>query len=187
VSTHNYDLGRQQIYTNYRDIAKITTNCLIQAFVNGGLSAQNINQIKLMVKTRNVPRKDVKIIAEELCVFITVKNLREDGRTRCVSYGVEFDKDGNLSPRIALGLMYNHYFLIEPTQITKYAFMNNLNYADWTISNAARRRRKDKFIDTWEAVCLLKPYLVPLKVGRAIFQTTYWTGNISDNLFEGNR
>ena len=187
LSTHKYPLKRQQIFTKLSQVSNIKENCLITALINGGLKKKDVLRAKTLIKTRNVPRKDIKLLADALNIRITIKNVRADNDVRNVDFnGLEGDdevKEGKEAKEAKevrtfnLGVIENHYFLIEPCTITSYAFKNNLDFADWNKVNK-KNRRNNKFINTFTAVKLLIAggFIKELQIGKSLFQTTFSSG-----------
>ena len=171
LSKSNYDLSRQQVF-NKIDPKLLEDNCLIYALWIGGLPIKKLDSIKLKVKTRCVPAKDIRIITTELDIFISVKGM----------YSKNINRYGNPDSeyKFNLGLIDEHYFLIEDTIITKYAFTHNLEMEDWNIVDNKGLRNNEQFIDTFKCIkLLLKPELFLIEdhtISSEIFSTTYSSG-----------
>jgi hypothetical protein len=170
LSKSNYDLRRQQIF-NKIEPELLVNNCLMYALQMGGLPNKSLDDIKLKIKTRNVPARDIKIIADTLNICITVRGVYSK---RNQIYGNEWSEH-----KFNLGLVDNHYFLIEPTNITKYAFSNNLTEDRWNEIDSTGRT-SNMYIDTYKCVQLLmKPglYLLnDISLSSELYSTTYSAG-----------
>jgi hypothetical protein len=106
------DLSRYQIYT--KDQKSDQTHCLIYAFQQSGLFNENdINSIKLSIIEDTLNVKHIRRIAEHLDIQIELKILKEH-KTHHIN-------DRATGPIIKIGLIANHYFLNESTDIGKTA------------------------------------------------------------------
>jgi hypothetical protein len=109
-----FDLSRYGIYKtnnpeNYND------TCLIVALRNGGLHESKIESIKLMVKNRIIPKCDISKICDLVKIQIEYKT--ENTKNKCI-FGKQYDE------KYVIGLLDDHYFLVEPTNITAYSIQN---------------------------------------------------------------
>ena len=66
------DLRRYGIYKNSKETDEYKLNCLEIALIFAGIEADKINKLKTMIRTRYVPQKDLKIIAEQLKIYIAL-------------------------------------------------------------------------------------------------------------------
>jgi hypothetical protein len=116
------DLTRQQIY--YKD--HVTTvekdSCFIHALEMYGV--KNLDNVRHIISKRELPMHKIKKVAEMLNLHITVRRVEDCKNLK--HYG-----DKSLNP-INLGLIENHYFLIERTNVTSYAlkFYETLKHLD---------------------------------------------------------
>ena len=94
-----------------------TENCLIRALISSGkVSEELINSLKWQFKSGSIPQKSLKEIAEKNDLYITVR--RDESSHRLRKYG------DSKNAEIKLGLIEEHYFLIENTPYTSYAVEN---------------------------------------------------------------
>jgi len=114
-NTH-FDFSRYAIYKNSQD-ANYETNCLIHALEMSGVEAKQIDLLKCKIKNRSVPIKYLKEIADILETKLVVKMLN-DKNIGNHTYGKQYAKT------IVLGLIENHYFLVEQTNITSFCINN---------------------------------------------------------------
>ena len=153
--THNLDLdlSRYQIY-NIDETDNYKHNCFIHCLIQWGqLENKEIEYVKTFCKNDNIAQKDFKIISEKLNIGIIVKR-PETSRNHIIS--VKFN--ANVDKIITIGLICNHYFIIEEVPITSYAIINYdkiKNIKDWhRIFNSANKK-SDRFISSYEVVRLL--------------------------------
>jgi len=112
------DLSRYDIYENkptngYRD------NCLYKCFESWGLEESKLALLKQLINQNYVANFKLRSIAETLGVHIKInKVLMVKGKE---STKTEHKGDLN-APMIHIATYDNHYFLVEKTTITKYAF-----------------------------------------------------------------
>ena len=153
----------------------LTENCLIRAFISSGLvSTSIINSMKFSFKSSNIPQRELKELAEKNDLYITVR--RPESKDNLRKYG---DKKNT---HIKLGLIQDHYFLIEKTNYTSYAVENYHtinNKDDWKILNKEAGRivkRPNRTIDSYALVELLlknkDTHLCPMSDCNTDFQKT---------------
>lgn len=88
-------------------------NCLIRALKEGGLGETSLEYIKTFVINRNIPMCKLKQIADALNIHITVKKDKKN-----YYYGNKNNK------KYQLGLIDEHYFIIDKVDVTSYALKN---------------------------------------------------------------
>lgn len=153
----------------------ITENCLIRAFISSGVVPDPIiNSMKFSFKSSNIPQRELKEIAEKNNLYITVRRPESNDNLR--KYGNKKDQ------HIELGLIEEHYFLIEKTNYTSYAVENyhTINDKDdWRILNKEGdriRKRPNRTIDSYHLVELLlknkDTHLCPMSDCNTDFQKT---------------
>ena len=150
--THNIDidLSRYQIFNEVKS-ENYNENCFIYALKMSGLTDSVVDTIKSYCKSDHIPQKYFKQFANEHDLCIEVKRLQSCGKIRINKYG-------NGSTKINLGLLAEHYFLIEPVNITKYAITNYddvRHLEDWNVytKEGERIRKRDRScIDSFEVV-----------------------------------
>jgi len=149
--THNLDidLKRYSVFktgTTYGDNIN-DENCLITAFKSAGYDT---TMVKTYVKNQYVPMRYLKDIADKMNIYITLKKIGTHKDTN--SYG---DKS---NPRLSLGLLEKHYFLIEPVEYTSYSIKNyfKIKHLDrWNeIYNDLLQKQK-RFINSYELINIL--------------------------------
>ena len=128
------DLTRYGIYNNTLE-ADYKINCLEMALLNSGISKDSFNKLKTLIKTRNVPQKDLRFISEELNITIELQKHTKDISKKTI-YG------NNDSFIVKIGLIDEHYFLIEKTEYTSYSIKNYEEVKD--IPNFKSILRKDR-------------------------------------------
>ena len=108
------DLSRYGLYStinteNYID------NCLLKTFQNHkNISEEQITKLKMMIKYDHIPIKLLKKISESLKVQIKLYIPKENGTKRRILYFNK--KETNI---VDLGLLNNHYFIVEKTNYCK--------------------------------------------------------------------
>lgn len=147
------DLTRYDIYSeapkNYNQ------NCLIKALIESGLPEDKINCIKSFVKCGSVPTCKLTAICDKLGIKIT---LRKPNSKNLLKFGKTGDE-------YKLGLIDNHYFIIDKTNITSFSIKNIelvKDFDDWNniykIGDGYIRRTKERFIDSYNLILLLLEY-----------------------------
>jgi len=110
------DLSRYGVFStvvpdNYND------TCLIVALQNSNIAKEKIESIKHMVKNRVIPKTDLEKICKQLQVSIILKTEDSSKGSRNV-FGKEYVE------KVNIGLLDDHYFLIEEVPITSFALRN---------------------------------------------------------------
>ena len=126
-------------------------NCLCECFKAAG---HDITGIKHMVRNQAIPQRLLGAVAKQLDVYITVRRIEDKSNLR--HYG---DKT---KPRLELGLINKHYFLIEKTEYTSYCIKNYFEVEGkdrWNeiYKKSAKQtfRGKDRFISSYDVIRLL--------------------------------
>lgn len=102
------DLSRYGIFSQF-DPENYQINCLVRAFQSSGMfRPSEIDFLKTLSNKRIMPIKYFKQIASQLKVKIKLRHLRKDGKTRVRNYN-----PSNCERMIAIGLLDEHYFLID--------------------------------------------------------------------------
>ena len=150
--TLNFDFKRYGIY-NVNDKIEYNDACLIEALQNGGLDNEKIEMIKIFVKDRNIPASDIEKICDKIECRI---NIKKNDLQRKTTYGKKYDRTFDI------GLIDEHYFIIEPVNITSFAINNYelvKNYPNWNHIVAMRsntvQRDSKRTIDSFDVVKLL--------------------------------
>jgi exonuclease VII small subunit len=150
--TLDFDFTRYGIYktnqeTNYVD------SCLVLSLQKGGLESMKVEMVKTFVKDRNIPMSKIDEICDKIESKIIIK--RNDGRAKTV-YGKKYETTFNI------GLIENHYFIIEPVNITSFAIKNynEIKHLDkWFLiseKNGKYYKRDPKLIiDSFDAIKLI--------------------------------
>ena len=109
-----FDLSRYGIYRT-NDPENYDDTCLIIALRNGGIREEKIESIKHMVKNRIIPKCDIPKICDLVKIQIEYKT--ENTKNKCI-FGKQYDE------KYVIGLIDEHYFLVESTNITAYSIQN---------------------------------------------------------------
>lgn len=148
----NFDFSRYGVY-KITDKPSYNDTCLISALLNGGLEEPKVELIKVFVRDRNIPACKIEEICQKIKSKIVIK--KNDGRTKIV-YGSNFENTFNI------GLIEEHYFIIEPINITSYAINNYHKIKDLSNWNLIYKERGKYFkqdsnrtIDSFDAITLL--------------------------------
>jgi hypothetical protein len=155
------DLTEFQIFNNNTEINYIEKNnrdgryvnsCFINSLIQYGVKDEIIQKIKLDVKTRDLPQKLIKFIAEKYKLHITVKKIT-DAKYNVLHYG---DKQHDIIP---LGLIENHYFIIKDVKVNSYALKNYFELykkdADEWFKYRCSDRKKELYISSYEVIKIL--------------------------------
>jgi hypothetical protein len=149
------DFSRYAVYhTNQQ--AKYDDTCLLYALKMGGLDEQVLQSLKIYVKNRNIPLCDIEEICNKakICIYIKRPNVKHLDRT---TYGKEYENKFNI------GLIDDHYFLIEDCGITSYAITNyeqikeqkDFKYIIGTNQAGSYKRDKTRTISSYDAIKIM--------------------------------
>jgi hypothetical protein len=136
---------------NYED------TCLIYALRMGGLEEDKIEKIKLMVKNRIIPKSDFEKLCEVIQSKIILKIEDNDQSVNRKTFGKKYDRTFNI------GLLDEHYFIIDKTDITSYALQNyfelkdedDFNYITGIQKQNYFNKDKNRVIDSFDAIKIL--------------------------------
>jgi len=101
-------------YQIYKQDEKINNeNCFIYALQQHKIDENKLLQIKLMLNSNNVSFTAIRQIAEKLDLCIEIKHYKvSEDQTRTITYNSESKN------KVYLGLIENHYFINEKTNIS---------------------------------------------------------------------
>lgn len=115
--THNtvFDLKRYGVYKT-GEPQDHTDTCLIHALAVGGLEPEILDQLKIKIKNRIIPFSKLNEICDIAKIKIIIK--RDHAKHSKKVYGEKYDRT------FIIGSIEEHYFLVEPTEITSYCLNN---------------------------------------------------------------
>jgi len=146
----DFDLTKYQIYTE--DETNDYDNCLVYALKHGGLSVEKLDKLRLMCKAENIPVCKLKEVCSKLEIKINLKKSKK-GDYGFFTYGEEFNET------YTLGLLDEHFFILDEVKITSYAVKNYDKVKDikeWNrIGDNSFKKYNDRFIDSFTVVKLL--------------------------------
>ena len=192
-NTTNYDFSRYDIRNESNIELEYSKNCLLVALENGGLSSDKINKFKSITKNGIIPTCKLPKICNELDICIDVRKLTTGNDSHLSRQMVYGDKT---KEKFKLGLIRNHYFILEKTCNTRYSLehydtikdIKNCNEIKSIRANGKYNKDKTKFINSFDLVRilleqeekLLKP--IPYDI---ICRTPYFEKDMtSDDLIE---
>ena len=145
INLDNYGVYHEVKAENY-DI-----NCLCKCFEAAG---HDITQIKEFVKNQSIPMRKLGDVANRLGVYITLRKIEDKSNLK--HYG---DKS---KPKLEIGLIDKHYFLIEKIPFTSFAIKNFYKICDkknfnkiYAIQNGKVKRKNNQFITSYQAIKIL--------------------------------
>ena len=146
----DFDLSKYQIYKAEEQVDY--DNCLTFALKQGGLCDEKLEKLRLLTKTDNIPVCKLKEICEQLQIRINLKKTKK-GDYGFFNYGEQFEET------YTIGLLDEHYFILDDAKITSYAIKNYheiKDIKDWhKIAKDDLKRRNDRFIDSFSAIKIL--------------------------------
>lgn len=156
----DYDLSRYGVFK--RGEEDYENNCLYEALKYGGMCDKKLFNLKLLLRRRDIPTNRLKKICETLNIKIVLSKLRntkkdENKKTRKVIFGTNEKEVYNI------GLIDNHFFIIEETELTSYSLKNYDKVKDEYLWNAITEKRSNGnyirksnlYIDSYKVLRLL--------------------------------
>lgn len=175
-----FDLSEFQIFNEVKaENYEKSDICLIHSLKLGGLSEEKLKQIRGFIKVRSVPKNKIREICELINIKIKIKVFSPDIVKHNLTFGTNDEELFNI------GLINNHYFLIKPLNITKYALMNCFNEEfkknkDWEeliLEGTRYRKQKRALLDSFELIKLLyinkDLFLEDIQLNEEIYKTIY--------------
>ena len=108
----NYQIFRSNLESDYKD------TCLVFALKQGGLSEEKCEKIKSFIKNRIIPISSLESICQSLQIKIILKKDDTNRNLDRKIFGKEYEETYNI------GLLENHYFIIENTNYTSFSVKN---------------------------------------------------------------
>ena len=113
--------------------------------------------VKLFVMNRIIPKCKLKEVCEKTDISISLTSIRNDMTSRTESIGK------NKQDMYTIGLVDEHYFIIDKTELTSYCLnnyddvkhINNSNMIHMKKSNGTYTKSNQKYIDSFKVVKLL--------------------------------
>lgn len=145
----DFDLTKYQIYKAEEQVDY--DNCLTFALRQGGLCDEKLEKLRLITKTDNIPVCKLKQVCEQLEIRINLKKTKK-GDYGFFNYGEQFEET------YTIGLLEEHYFILDDTKITSYAIKNyheikHIN--EWNKFEKKGNKSNKKFIDSFSAIRLM--------------------------------
>lgn len=185
--THNLDidLERYGIFKNDEDII-YNDNCLITALKNGGLSDNKINDLRLECKNAEIPKNKLKDICERYRIQIKITKPKLNKNDSEI-IGKEFNEIYNV------GLIENHYFIIEPTNYTSYSIKNYNEIKDidgwnkiYKKNGNNYKKSNERFINSYDLISLLienkDKYLTQITNENSNIAMTQYYNRVDDDI-----
>ena len=169
LNLNRYGVYSEVLSSNYDE------NCLIQSLRNSGeIEDKQIEKIKCMLKSREIPKRKLKEIADKLNICICLNQIERNT-----------EYHGNKKNKmIDLGLIQNHYFINDKkTNITSYALKNYFNESfrekkDWNRFIKSDERTKNNYINSFRLIKYLienkDKFLKPLPACNELYKTSFY-------------
>ena len=170
-----FDFDKYGIFKNV-DRNNYKHNCLYLALEAGGLSDIKLQQLILTLRNRTIHKCDLEHICDILQINIELISLRTDGQNRVEHYGRDYEE------KYYLGLIKNHYFINDTTNVTSYCLENynevkGLQYCN-TIYNDKHHKKNDRFINAFKLFKILinniGTLISPMTLTEEIMRTQFY-------------
>ena len=186
--TTKYDLRRFALY-HKDDDPDYSENCIITALREGGLSDAKIQMVKLCVMNRIIPKCKLKEVCEKIDISISLTSIRNDMTSKTESIGI------NKQELYTIGLVDEHYFIIDKTELTSYCINNYDDVKHINNSNMIYKKSSDtykksnlNYINSFKVVKLLlenkNKLLEPIPYDEKIMNTQFYDKVTTYNTLE---
>ena len=193
-----YDLSKYGIFKTV-DKHNYHHNCLYLALQAGGLSDNKLQELILTLRNRTVHKCDLTNVCNALEININLISIRNDGKKSDVEHyptspHINYDEQYNL------GLVNNHYFINDCTELTTYCLENYEEVKDLNESNTICRKKgkyyeRDKtgkrFITAFQLFKILMDntdsLIVPMELTDDIMSTQFYDQVVDYNTLEYNK
>jgi hypothetical protein len=178
-----FDFRRYGIYKT-GETQDHSDTCLINALRNGGLEEEKIEKIKIHIKNRIIPRCKLKEIADMLKITIILRSSTNHHTKATFGTGEKI---------FSIGIHDEHYFIIEPVEMTSYSLLHydevkdekNFHQIIGKKSNGIFMRDAKRYISSFDAInCLLenKSLLKEISMEDRIIASTQFYDSISTDI-----
>ena len=174
-----FDLSRYGIFKEV-DKKNYIDNCLYLALKAGGLEADKLQQLKTYFLNRSIPLSKIGQICKDIGIQLKIHYLKPCGKKAPIKSVGE-----KSNPLYEIGLIDEHYFIFEKTDITSYCIKNYERLKDIDECNYIYNQRNNKITDKTKGVItsfeLFKSLLEnqetllkPIKFSAEICSTQYY-------------
>ena len=161
-------------------------NCLFYALKQFGIEDYKLEQIKDMIKLKNIPLKDIQKVCDKLKINIIVWKSRDIGGVIKTKFGKTYDIN------VDIGYIENHYFLIKECQYTSYSIKNYEMLKDKENFNMIYDKRGWKcdyrYINTFSILSLMMEnkdyFFTKIDAGNINKYDEIYLDKLKDNSFE---
>ena len=174
------DLSRQGVFKIFNRDA-MSKSCLVYALEMGGLDEIKLDNIKCSLRCHKIPVCQLKKICEdnEICIELRqlfIQENRTSDRKRVSFKKVYGDKNNQT---FQIGLVDDHYFLIEKKNITSYAFQHHYNDSTkFNVYNKRGDKDRKRQTDTFKLIKIMfenkETHLEPITLDNNIMSTPYY-------------
>lgn len=157
LNNTKFNFSRYGVYKNVKK-NNYNDNCLYLALKHGGLTQDKLNELKTVVLNRCVPLCKLNQICDMLNINIHLRFLKGD-KVDVKNYGDVKNET------YKIGLLDNHYFIIEKTEINSFCLENYDEIKNLERCNEINKvrikkgkkyyNREKKFIDSFNVVKIL--------------------------------
>jgi len=173
--TTKFNLSRYQIFTEMDDTTEADKDsCLIYALKQSGLvSETQLDELKLSMTMRETKARDLRTIAKTLNLTIQIQTPKTvSSKQRLITYNKG-------QPILSLGLIADHYFINQPTNITKYAIDEHDSVVDHisfpTVQRSTRASEHQKGLSSFQVISRLvesMTHLTPITLANVANKQT---------------
>lgn len=153
----NLKLNEYQIYRKYELLKSNNENCLLYALNMGGFPIEKLERIKPLIRRKHIPATELNKVCKLLNISIHLRKLRrtqtKNDKSLLTKYGDNKDQIFNI------GLIENHYFIINKSCYTKYSILNyekvkHIKDFNYLIDDKGTKD-KNKCLNSFDLIALL--------------------------------
>jgi len=171
INLTHFDLSHYGVYQKEEDIV-CEDNCLFVALKHGGFPEKQLDDLRVCLRTRDIPEYKLKEVCEKFSC-----RMRVSKKERTVVYG----KEGTI---YNLGLLDEHYFINETTEMTAFTIQHYDDTKDLPECHRIRakegkkwkRTQGDHFSKSFHILekLLQSSNVRPIEYSDAIMATTFY-------------
>jgi hypothetical protein len=186
--TTPFNLERYQIYTE-TCAGKLNKSdaCFIHCLVQSGVDCVDLQMLRSSMRTRDLPKYLIKNMCMSIGIEVKIKTPRfnaDDKKKNITKYGNVSEK---YPVPIMIGLINNHYFLIEPMHCTMYALKHCLepsftsieSWQEMIFKGGRYRKQNDRMIDSFTFIQYMwdnkTMYLKNITLDEQIYMTSHYS------------
>jgi len=178
------DLSRYGVFQTVEP-QNYDNTCLVVALQNSNIASEKIEKVKHFVKNRVIPKTDLEKICKELeiCIVLKTEDTKKSGRN---VFGKMYEETAHI------GLLDDHYFIVEKVPITSFALRNYTELKDlenfqsiYKSNGKSYWRDENRYIDSFDILKILletKEHLSPITIENQMIASTQFYDRVKHDI-----